>query len=120
MLSFTITLAMEEGATGQEGARAAATLTFDGTISNYRFKSGSNAGSVDITLPTATASNNDTVSYSLTGGSVAGLSFNSSTRKLTGKPTTNGTNNLTYTATAGSLTASLSFTRHRRGQPSAH
>ena len=55
-----------------------------------------------ITLPKATDDDGDAVSYTLTSSSsslgLMGLNFDSSTRRLTGTPSTAGTVNLTYTA----------------------
>ena len=60
---------------------------------------------VNVQLPAATASTGSpSISYSLTR-LPSGLSFSSSTRRITGTPTTSGTGTLTYTASATGYTS---------------
>ena len=63
-----------------------------------------------LTLPAATGGGGN-VSYALSGTLPAGLTFDPATRVLTGTPTAlQGAVSYTYTATAGNVTATLTFT----------
>ncbi|MFD1143979.1 putative Ig domain-containing protein [Larkinella insperata] len=59
-----------------------------------------NVAYTSAALPAFTDANNDALTYTLTG-LPAGLSFNAGTRVLSGTPTTQGSFNLTYSATDG-------------------
>ena len=61
-----------------------------------------------VTLPEATGGEGD-ISYAA-AGLPTGVSFDDSTRTLSGSPTEEGTSEVTYTATAGDESVSLSFT----------
>ena len=61
-----------------------------------------------VTLPEASGGEGD-ISYAA-AGLPTGVSFDDSTRTLSGSPTEEGTSEVTYTATAGDESVSLSFT----------
>ena len=70
---------------------------------------------VDVTLPVATGSDS-TITYSLEGVLPTGLTFNPSTRKITGTPTVGmSKTRYAYTATDGTKSATLKFNIAARG-----
>ncbi|MFZ4461518.1 MAG: putative Ig domain-containing protein, partial [Patescibacteria group bacterium] len=64
---------------------------------------------MSLTLPAATDTNGDAITYSITGTLPAGLSFNPATRVFSGTPTATGTTSLTFVASDGSLSDSKTF-----------
>ena len=110
--SFTFSLVVNDG----QVSSTAATVTifirplFQAAIANQTYTAGT--AITALTLPEALAGPDSlpsTNTYAL-APLPAGLSFNATSRMLTGTPTTAGTSNLTYTATnADGDTDSLSF-----------
>ncbi|MGV3557662.1 putative Ig domain-containing protein [Larkinella arboricola] len=78
-----------------------------------------NAAYTSAALPAFTDANNDPLTYTLTG-LPTGLSFNASTRVISGTPTTQGTSTLTYSATDGKsspVSVSITLTVSGSGVP---
>ena len=117
-LLITVTATDPEDASGRSSFQLTVLAASDTEDSSPAFPSTSGPGNQTYTvgtaistlaLPTATGGNG-TLTYSLSPA-VPGLSFDTTTRQLTGTPTTAGTHAMTYTVTdADGDSDSLSFT----------
>ena len=116
--SYSVTVSVSDGKGGTDSIPVTITVTnvneapaFANNASISNITATTNTAITSVTLPEATDPDGTTPTYTLTPALPAGLTFTASTRALAGTPTAAKTSTTyTYTASDGSLSATLTFT----------
>ncbi len=116
--SYSVTVGVSDGNGGTDSITVTISVTnvneapaFANTATISNIAATVNTAITSVTLPEATDPDGTTPTYTLTPALPAGLTFTASTRALAGTPTAAKTSTTyTYTASDGSLSATLTFT----------